>query len=263
MDWRTRPTRWLLHILSASWRIREEIPDEVAPIIRGEQPGVLVFWHGGMFPIWYRFRGGRFAALVSASRDGGILSTYLEKTLGYRHVIRGSNSRGGSEALREMTEALATTGCLITTDGPRGPAQKAKPGALIAAHRSGCGVVAIGWGARHCIQFRSWDNMRIPFPFATVVFRYCKITPTPTPVTATVGVHNHEPSDGANSPDGANPTDNTIPLTQDHHNNPNNETINRTPGHDRVSDHEIHQLENALEFVSHLANQAVKRNDKS
>lgn len=175
MDWRARPLRWLLFALSKSWRIHEEIPDDIIPIIQGDIPAVLVFWHGGMFPIWYRFRGGRFSGLISASRDGEILSQYMEKTLGYRHVIRGSSSRGGSEALQQIVATLSQSSCLITPDGPRGPAERAKPGALIAARRTGRSIVAIGWSARRTIQLRSWDSMRIPWPFSRVNFRYCKV----------------------------------------------------------------------------------------
>lgn len=172
---------WLLRIglrlLSASWRFREEIPEDCREILAGREVAVIAFWHGKMFPIWYRFRGGSAAALVSGSRDGELLAGYLERGLKYAKVIRGSSSRGGSEALAEMVMALQGRSCLITPDGPRGPAHQAKAGALIAASRSGRNVLLAGWSCHRKLILNSWDRMEIPYPFSTINFRYCKISP--------------------------------------------------------------------------------------
>ncbi len=170
--------RVLLRGLSATWRIREEIPPECAPLVRGEVRAVIAFWHGKMLPVWYRFRGARSCALVSASRDGGLLAEYLSDGLGYGRVVRGSSSRKGGEALSELVDALGRMSCLITPDGPRGPARRAKAGALVAAARAGVPVMLAGWECRSRRRLGSWDAMEIPYPFAKVYIRYCIFDPS-------------------------------------------------------------------------------------
>src|SRR5439155_11652735 len=72
-------------------------------------------------------------------------------------------------------DELRTRACLITPDGPRGPSQIAKPGALIASARSGRPILLVGWTSRNPITLNSWDRMRIPRPFGTVNFRCVRI----------------------------------------------------------------------------------------
>jgi lysophospholipid acyltransferase (LPLAT)-like uncharacterized protein len=163
-----------LRLLGVTWRFREVVPDDCREVVCGDGPGIVAFWHGGMFPIWYRFRRRGISALISASRDGELLAGYLERSLRYREVIRGSTSKGGRRALAEMMEVLERRTLLITPDGPRGPARHAKPGALIAAARSERPLIVAGWTCRSSIKLKSWDNMEIPLPFAQIDFRYCK-----------------------------------------------------------------------------------------
>ncbi len=67
-----------------------------------------------------RDRGRRLVAMVSASRDGGMLAGVLER-FGVQPV-RGSSSRRGPQALREMVSwGRRGHDLAITPDGPRGP----------------------------------------------------------------------------------------------------------------------------------------------
>jgi len=166
--------RFALRLLSATWRVREEIPDDCRAIIDGTERGIIAFWHGKMFPVWYRFRERGSSALISGSRDGELLARYLDRSLGYREVIRGSSSKGGSRALAEMVDVLSRRPLLITPDGPRGPAREGKPGVLVAAVRAGRSVILAGWSCRRSVRLNSWDSMEIPYPFSTIKFRYCK-----------------------------------------------------------------------------------------
>ena len=58
---------------------------------------VLAFWHGTMLVPWYVHRNKNFAAIVSKSKDGGLLERVL-KPMNYT-VVRGSSHTGGSVAL--------------------------------------------------------------------------------------------------------------------------------------------------------------------
>lgn len=173
-SYRSLLLRILLRGLSATWRYRESVPPDCLPLVRGEARGVIAFWHGKMLPVWYRFGRSGAGALVSMSKDGALLADYLERGLGYERVIRGSSSRGGGEALRALVDLLGERSCLITPDGPRGPACRAKAGALIGASRAGVPVMGVGWHASHVHRLRSWDGMEIPYPFARIYIRYCR-----------------------------------------------------------------------------------------
>ena len=59
-------------------------------------------------------------------------------------IIRGSTSRGGAVALREIVRTLRRgQPVALTPDGPRGPRQKMKPGPLIAARMAGVPIIPI------------------------------------------------------------------------------------------------------------------------
>jgi lysophospholipid acyltransferase (LPLAT)-like uncharacterized protein len=165
--------RLLLRCVSATWRYRESVPEEIRPLLAGSEPVIIAFWHGKMLPVWYRFRGQGLSALVSGSRDGELLAGWLERSLGYRDVIRGSSSKGGRESLAQMVMLLEERSILVTPDGPRGPARQGKPGAMVAALRSGRPLLMVGWSSRRRVVLGSWDRMEIPYPFSVINIRYC------------------------------------------------------------------------------------------
>ncbi|MCE2502580.1 MAG: DUF374 domain-containing protein [Chlorobi bacterium] len=167
-----------LKLLSTTWRFREGNADEVESVLAGREPAVIAFLHGKMVPVWYRFRGGAFAAIVSASHDGELLTHYLKRRLGYHMVVRGSSSEGGSKALFEIIRLLEYQSCLITPDGPRGPLGEPKAGAMIAAQRAGRRVIVINWKAKKTWDFDTWDHMSIPYPFSHINIRYCTLNST-------------------------------------------------------------------------------------
>ncbi len=164
--------RIALILLSRTWRIRENIPEDCRPIIEQRQIGVIAFWHGKMLPIWYCFRKKGCSALISSSNDGTILFHYLDESLHYHEIIRGSSSRDGGEALHQMVDVLQRRSCLITPDGPRGPALKPKAGVLIASQRSQKQLLLVNWSSSKSYSVNSWDSMSIPLPFARINMNY-------------------------------------------------------------------------------------------
>lgn len=150
----------LLRALATTWRVHV---DGVLPTA----PCVITFWHGGMLPVWYAFRHRDAVGLTSASADGSMLAALLADW-GYT-VVRGSSSNGGKQALQMLTQLATDHVVLVTPDGPRGPAQTAKPGAIVAAHRAGVPVVPIRATMSWVHAFtRSWDAFRLPLPFARI-----------------------------------------------------------------------------------------------
>jgi hypothetical protein len=109
--------------------------------------------------------------MISSSRDGELITT-LAKFMGYT-AVRGSSTRGGKEATREMVECIEKgKPCAITPDGPRGPRRQMKMGTVQIARLTGCSVVPFGFAAEHAWRLRSWDKFIIPKPFTRAVFVY-------------------------------------------------------------------------------------------
>ncbi len=134
---------------------------------RKGQPVVFVTWHGRILPLLHLFRGHGIVMLVSQHRDGEYLAR-LGRGLGYE-AVRGSSTRGGYPALRELVRQLRQGRSLaITPDGPQGPREKLKPGALQAARLTQVPVVPVMAGSRQAWWVEGWDSFMIPRPRAVV-----------------------------------------------------------------------------------------------
>src|SRR5205807_1453663 len=92
----------------------------------------------------------------------------LSERWGYR-VVRGSSQRGGDVGLLGLVRHLRQGGeVALTPDGPRGPAERMKPGALAAAQHANALVIAAGARTSSAWWIRSWDQFCLPRPFAAV-----------------------------------------------------------------------------------------------
>jgi hypothetical protein len=107
------------------------------------------------------------AGLISASRDGDLIAD-VTRRFGF-DVVRGSSSRMGAAALRELSEVLeAGRDILITPDGPRGPVYELGPGIIFLAQTTGAPVVPVNMEYSSCWRVKSWDRFIIPKPFSKV-----------------------------------------------------------------------------------------------
>lgn len=169
------PAAWagaaLLRLLAHTWRFdRIGIAQDELLIARG-QGCIYALWHARLLPMVFAHRGRGVAVLVSRHRDGELIARIVER-LGFV-TGRGSSTRGGEEGLRDMLEWAGRGRLLaITPDGPRGPAERVKPGLLYLASRTGLPIVPVASAARSVWRLRSWDGFRIPRPFARVVVAY-------------------------------------------------------------------------------------------
>ncbi|HUP88263.1 MAG TPA: lysophospholipid acyltransferase family protein [Longimicrobiales bacterium] len=132
---------------------------------------VYTLWHGRLLPLVYYHRHQGIMTIISQSADGEYIARVVSRW-GYQ-AARGSSSRGGQEALRQMV-AAANDGrsIAITPDGPRGPAQKIKLGVLTASQQTGLPILPMACAATHGWWFESWDRFLVPKPFSTVFVRY-------------------------------------------------------------------------------------------
>lgn len=140
-------------------------------ILENNKNAVVAFWHGSMLIPWFFFRDKNFVALVSQSKDGELLARLLKKW-NYM-LVRGSSSKGGKESLEELVDILQQQKSIcITPDGPKGPPEKMKAGAVIASKKSGVPLIVVGTDYSNFFELKSWDSFKIPKPFsnATLVF---------------------------------------------------------------------------------------------
>jgi len=132
---------------------------------------ILAFWHEVLPLAIWSVRGSGYHTLTSYSYDGELAARVIEH-FGLA-AVRGSSSRGGREALRQLELALnlaVTIG--VTLDGPRGPRRAAKPGVAILSARTGIPIVPMIMGAPRGWRMRSWDRLFMPKPFTTITCVY-------------------------------------------------------------------------------------------
>ncbi len=158
----------LARLLALTWRVEvADAPGYTRALAAGER-FIYALWHSGLLPLALHRRDEGIAVLVSRHHDGELVARLIER-LGYV-TARGSSTRGGDAGVRELL-AWAERGrhLAFTPDGPRGPAEVAKVGAVYVAERTGMRVVPMALGVRSAWVFRSWDRFRVPRPFARVL----------------------------------------------------------------------------------------------
>ena len=165
----------LIRAVSSTWRC--DVVDQ-SGLIRNRQSGPLLFglWHNRLALSMVAWRyvkkmqpNSNLGALISASKDGGILSNVLSR-FGVQSV-RGSSSRRGPQALLELT-SWAERGyhLAITPDGPRGPRYVVQEGIVGLSQVTGCPIIPVSTKVQWRTNSNSWDRFQIPLPFAS-----CKI----------------------------------------------------------------------------------------
>ena len=160
-----------LDALMRTTSVRTEGEENFRQFWREKRPVVFTLWHGRLLPCTYHHRHQDVVTLISQHRDGEYINRVVEKW-GYT-AVRGSSSRGGLDALRELVRHLKNGRSLaITPDGPRGPREKLKPGPLLAAQLAGAPIIPVASGASRAAYFGGWDRFLIPHPFARLQIAY-------------------------------------------------------------------------------------------
>lgn len=162
----------LVRLLACTWRV-ERTGEPGFALLRRSVPWIVAMWHGRMLTLMplRHHRGRGIGVLVSPSDDGGLAQQAL-RAFRYR-IVRGSLSRGGARALREMRELLAAGGQLVVTpDGPRGPRHGINAGIAWLARATGAPILPVGVAVDRAWRLRSWDRFTIPKPFARLRVHY-------------------------------------------------------------------------------------------
>jgi lysophospholipid acyltransferase (LPLAT)-like uncharacterized protein len=103
------------------------------------------------------------ALLVSQHGDAELLSQ-AARFRGF-DTVRGSSTRGGAAAIKQLLDNGGETNLCITPDGPRGPRRQLAPGAIFLASRLNIPVIPLGFGYDRPWRYRrAWDQFAIPRP---------------------------------------------------------------------------------------------------
>jgi len=155
------------------WSLRvDTVGDEpLRALWANRQPVILAFWHDQLFLMVRGYHGLGAKVLISASTDG----EYIARTMAAMGVgaVRGSSTRGGRAAFREML-ALAKDPCdlVVTPDGPKGPRHKVKEGVVQLARLTGRPLVPMAFACSRGHRFASWDRFLLPYPFGRGVYAF-------------------------------------------------------------------------------------------
>jgi hypothetical protein len=159
-----------------AWTFRLHIENEQEWLSHIENGGTVLLcaWHQQFFSAirhFRQYRRYRPHIMISRSKDGELIAGVARRTGWY--PVRGSSSRGGREAMREVIRELKGSrlaGHIV--DGPRGPAGEVKPGIIRMAHATGAVVVPFYVSADKAWYFKSWDRFMLPKPFSRVRLRF-------------------------------------------------------------------------------------------
>lgn len=173
----------LLRLLFLTTRLDHRVVQEDATTLRppqGKRRYCFCMWHDAILLALFCKRSYALSGLISRHQDG----TYLSYAARMRGIlpIRGSTSRGGSLAVRQLLDLPDRHVC-ITPDGPRGPRHRMKAGIVYISAQTGRPIVPSILKASRCWRIPGgWSDMVVPKPFAKLVI----ITGTPIELPASL-----------------------------------------------------------------------------
>jgi len=163
-----------IRLYSATFRLRVENEQPWMEYIANGGRVVLCTWHQQFFPAIRHFQAYRRfqpSLMISKSADGEIIADVAERS-GW-HTVRGSSSRDGGTALKEMIRLLKRFRLAAhIVDGPKGPAGIVKAGIIQLARTADAVIVPFYTSADRAWYFNSWDKFFLPKPFARVVISF-------------------------------------------------------------------------------------------
>jgi len=166
------------HLITLLWRtcqLRVHGEHHLERLIEADRPAIVCYWHRqqifcvrALLLLRERHPRFRLGYLISPSRDGDAAArVFADLDL---HIVRGSATRGGAQALREIYQSIRRDGVspIVTPDGPTGPVSVFKPGVAMLASLSGAPIVPVSCAASRAFALRTWDRAVVPWPFARI-----------------------------------------------------------------------------------------------
>lgn len=166
-----------MRLVAATSRMRFEPPGRLLHYM-GRLPVIVTAWHGHHYlaPTFWPIRQYPLATLVSLSRDGEIMSAFVNG-IGIT-PIRGSGGRdpkrtirsGGIRGFLGMKSMLESgISVFMTADIPTGGPRRAGDGIIRLSRATGRPIVAIGVASAPQVRLDNQDGSRIALPFGRTV----------------------------------------------------------------------------------------------
>jgi lysophospholipid acyltransferase (LPLAT)-like uncharacterized protein len=167
-----------LRALHATLRVRHVHVEN----LNGTPRYILAFWHRHILLSLHSKWRVPTTAIISRSKDGEIVSGVL-RWYG-AETARGSSTRGGDVALREVLRAInAGKNIAFTPDGPKGPSQVVKEGVIYVAKVSGLPIVPFAFAAKKkscCARGTAWSSRCRSRACSSFTVRRCSCRATAT-----------------------------------------------------------------------------------
>jgi len=156
---------WVIRGLGRSMRMDSQGHEQVDALYRQGQHIIIAFWHAQQLMAPMGYRGTEANVLISQHQDGEIIARIIARFGLW--AVRGSSTRGGAFALRELIR-LGRSGAdlVVTPDGPKGPRQVAKLGVVQLAKATGLPIVPVAFSCSKKNSLRagigSWSRIHGP-----------------------------------------------------------------------------------------------------
>jgi hypothetical protein len=171
----------LARIYSMTFRLNVVNDSEWLEYLEKGGKVLVCCWHQQFFigvRLFLRYRKYPVSVMISKSTDGDIASRVAEAAKVF--PVRGSSSKHGGPALREMISRLSSGHLAVhLLDGPRGPAGVVKAGAIAIASGAGAAIAPGFVEADRVWYMKSWDKYMVPKPFARVTVTFCPLMKIP------------------------------------------------------------------------------------
>jgi len=182
---------WLVRSYCATFRFKMVNEEPLLNYLEHGGRVLMCTWHQQIFAAFHygkKFEKYNPSIMTSKSLDGEIAAG-VARHVGW-YPVRGSSSRDGGPALRELTNRLKKYGlAILFPDGPRGPAGVSKSGAISLAHAADAVILPGYVKAENAWYLNSWDKFMIPKPFSRVTIGFCEMIKLP-PIQSKVDIEN-------------------------------------------------------------------------
>ena len=181
----------IIQMLRRTMTWRTEGSEHVNRLFAEEKRVILAFWHAQQLMMPLAIPGLEAHVLISQHRDGELIRRIVAR-FGL-DAVRGSSTRGGAEAFRQLIRLGRSGGNLVLTpDGPKGPRQVAKVGVVQLARATGLPIIPMAFGCSKKNSSRAGTGSSCPTRSRGASFFWgrrsaCRRTPQQTTWSASAG----------------------------------------------------------------------------
>lgn len=181
----------IIQMLRRTMTWRTEGSEHVNRLFAEEKRVILAFWHAQQLMMPLAIPGLEAHVLISQHRDGELIRRIVAR-FGL-DAVRGSSTRGGAEAFRQLIRLGRSGGNLVLTpDGPKGPRQVVKVGVVQLARATGLPIIPMAFGCSKKNSSRAGTGSSCPIRSRGASFSWgrrsaCRPTPRPTTLSMSAG----------------------------------------------------------------------------